>query len=201
MGKLVPVNREKDVPSPLEKSKGFSPARAVRYQCLRLRRLRGSPFFLARGVAIGVFVGLTPTIPFHTALILIFCAFLRGHPVAGVVVSLLVSNPLTIPAEYYISWKVGTVLTGSSFSWEKVEDLMALARESSMFEAIELVYVDSFSSMLSVLLGGVLFSLPFAVATYFLALHLYFQREKRRMSRLLKTNSYDSKSGEKLPRN
>ena len=187
MGELIPVNKVKNILHSAKKDKGISPGRTVRYQWIRLVRLRGDPFVLARGIAIGTFIGLTPTIPFHTILIIFFCAVGRGHLVAGLIVSLLVSNPLTIPLQYYISWKVGTILTGSSLSWEQVKDLMRIARDVSMLEAVKLIYINSFRSMLSVLLGGIVFSLPFAITSYFLALYLYIRRQKRRMNRLLKT--------------
>ena len=201
MGELVPVNKVKNILHFAKKDKGISPGRTVRYQWLRLVRLRGDPFVLARGIAIGTFIGLTPTIPFHTILTIFFCAVARGHLVAGLVVSLLVSNPFTIPLQYYISWKVGTILTGSSLSWEHVKDLMGLARDKSMFEAVKLIYINSFRSMISVLLGGIVFSLPFAIASYFSALYLYIQRQKRRMNRLLKTNHNDPESSKEISHN
>jgi uncharacterized protein (DUF2062 family) len=198
MGELVSANKRKNIFRFGKREPGIIPGRTVRYQWLRLLRLRGDPFVLARGVAIGTFIGLTPTIPFHTILIIFFCAVGRGHIVAGLVVSLLLSNPFTIPLQYYISWKVGTILTGSSLSWEHVKYLMGLARDASMFEAVKLIYINSFRSMVSVLLGGIVFSLPFAIISYFSALYLYIRRQKRRMNRLIKTNPNDSKSRKEI---
>jgi uncharacterized protein (DUF2062 family) len=189
MEELVPVKKGKNILHPAKRDKGISPGRTVRYQWLRLVRLRGDPFILARGITIGTFIGLTPTIPFHTILIIFFCAFGRGHLVAGLIVSLLVSNPLTIPLQYYISWKVGTILTGSSFSWEQVKYLMDIARDVNIFEAVKLIYVDSFRSMGSVVFGGIVFSLPFAIVSYFSALYLYTRRQKKRMNRFIKTKA------------
>ena len=201
MGELVPANKVKNILRSEKRDKGISPGRTIRYQWLRLVRLQGDPFVLARGIAIGTFIGLTPTIPFHTILIILFCAVGRGNLVAGLVVSLLVSNPLTIPLQYYISWKVGTILTGSSLSWEQVKYLMGIARDVNMFEAVRLIYVDSFRSMVSVLLGGIVFSLPFAITSYFSALYLYIRRQKRRTNRLNKTNPNDSKSSKEISHN
>jgi uncharacterized protein (DUF2062 family) len=201
MGELVPANKKRNILRSEKEDKGISPGRTVRYQWLRLLRLRGDPFVLARGVAIGIFIGLTPTIPFHTILIIFFCAVGRGNLVAGLIVSLLVSNPLTIPLQYYLSWKVGTILTGSSLSWEHLKYLMGLARDASMFEAVKLIYINSFRLMVSVLLGGIVFSLPFAITAYFSALYLYSCRQKRRMNRFIKTNHNDSKSSKETSHN
>jgi uncharacterized protein len=194
MGELISADKKRNSLSSGKDEKGISPARTVRYQWLRLLRLRGDSFNLARGVAIGVFIGLTPTIPFHTVLIIFFCAVGRGNLVAGIIVSFLVSNPFTIPLQYYVSWKVGTILTGSSLSWEHVNYLMSLARDKSIFEAVKLIYINSFRSMVSVLLGGIVFALPFAIISYFSAMYLYGRRQKRRMNRVIKNNHDDSKS-------
>ena len=40
--------------------------RTLKYCWLKLRRLQGDPKKLAWGMALGVFIGVTPTLPFHT---------------------------------------------------------------------------------------------------------------------------------------
>jgi len=197
MGELAPANKKRNSLSSGKDEKGISPGRTMRYQWLRLLRLRGDPLVLARGVAIGIFVGLTPTIPFHTVLIIFFCAVGRGNLVAGIIVSFLVSNPLTIPLHYYLSWKVGAILTGSSLSWETVKNFMDLDYDLNMFEAVKLLYINSFRSMLSILLGGIVFALPLAIAAYFSALFLYRKRRKRRNNRIIKTKHNDSSKPDK----
>lgn len=192
MGELTPANNKGNGLGSEKEEKGISPRRTMRYQWLRLLRLGGDPFVLARGVAIGFFVGLTPTIPFHTILIIFFCAVGRGNLVAGIIVSFLVSNPLTVPLQYYLSWKVGTVITGDSISWEAVKRFMDLDYDINMFEAVKLIYIKSFRSMLSILLGGIVFALPLSIAAYFSALFLYSKRQKRRMNRIIKTRQNDS---------
>lgn len=201
MEKLVPVKKRKNILYSAKRDKGINPGRTVRYQWLRLVRLKGDPFVLARGVAIGTFIGLTPTIPFHTILIIFFCVVGRGHLLAGLIVSLLASNPITIPLQYYISWQVGTILTGSSFSWEQVKYLMSIAHDVNIFEAVRLIYVDSFKLMVSVLLGGIVFSLPFAIIAYFSALRLYIRYQNKRMNRLLKTKVNDPESSKEISHN
>jgi hypothetical protein len=71
---------------------------------------------------------------------------------------------------------------------------MSLAHDISIFEAVKLIYINSFRSMVSVLLGGIVFSLPFAIISYFSALYLYGRRQKRRMNRVIKNNHNDSTS-------
>ncbi|MBW2465955.1 MAG: DUF2062 domain-containing protein, partial [Deltaproteobacteria bacterium] len=96
----------------------LEPRRAARYYYLRFIRLRGEPSVLARGIAVGTFIGITPTIPFHTILALLFSFILRGSKVAALLASVLVSNPLTFFPQYYFSWKIGNWFTPGNHSWE-----------------------------------------------------------------------------------
>ncbi|NIA09113.1 MAG: DUF2062 domain-containing protein [Nitrospiraceae bacterium] len=184
-----------------EKSKGLSPRRAFRYHLLRLLRLQGNPFSLARGIATGIFVALTPTIPFHTILTVIFCAIGRSNVVAGVIASLLISNPVTIPFQYLIAWKLGTILTGSSLTWEQVKDLMNIIHHSGILDAAKLIYMQGFKLIGSLLLGGVAFALPCAIIAYFSFLYFYRQRQKRRMNRILKDRPNDLEPSREMSNN
>lgn len=69
--------------------------------CLRFER--GD---MARGVAVGLFVGLTPTVGFQTLLMLPFCALLRGNFIAAFTIS-WVSNPLTMTPLYLAYFLLG----------------------------------------------------------------------------------------------
>ena len=111
---------------------------------------------------------------------------------AGLITSLLVSNPLTIPLEYYISWKIGTILTNSSLSWEQVEEFMSIIREATMLESVNFICLQGIDMIKSLLLGGVILSIPFAIISYFSALYLYARHQKRRIDRFFKTISDDS---------
>ena len=62
----------------------------------RIKELNGDPHYVALGMAIGVFVGVTPTIPFHTALALGLSFIFRGSKAAAAI-GVWFSNPITIP--------------------------------------------------------------------------------------------------------
>ena len=74
----------------------------------QLRELRGKPHELSLGIAIGVFVGITPTIPLHTVLAIALAVALRGSKLAAAL-GVWVANPLTIPIFYYGSYQLGRV--------------------------------------------------------------------------------------------
>lgn len=79
----------------------------------KIKRLQGNPHYIAMGMAIGVFVGVTPTIPFHTA-IAIALAFVLGGSKPAAAIGVWIANPLTIPVFYYGSFKVGVFLFGGN---------------------------------------------------------------------------------------
>ncbi len=80
---------------------------------LKIRHLEGDPHFVALGLAIGVFVGVTPTIPFHTVLAVAFAALFKGSKAAAAI-GVWFSNPVTIPVFYFFSYRTGIFLFGIS---------------------------------------------------------------------------------------
>jgi len=73
----------------------------------KVKRLEGDPHFIALGFAIGVFVGMTPTIPFHTVLAVVLAFLFKGSKAAAAI-GVWFSNPVTIPLFYFLSYRVGT---------------------------------------------------------------------------------------------
>ena len=75
---------------------------------------------LARGVAVGMFVGLTPTVGFQTLLMVGLCVLLRASFPAAFLVS-WISNPFTAGILYFAFHRVGEALfgdlIGGSLSW------------------------------------------------------------------------------------
>ena len=78
----------------------FTPLRTTRYFVLRFMRLRGSPYSLAMGTALGIFIGITPTIPLHTVAIIGITLLLRVSTLAGLIAGTVVCNPLTLVPQY-----------------------------------------------------------------------------------------------------
>lgn len=60
----------------------------------------------ARGIAVGLFVGLTPTVGFQTVFMILGCMVLRGNFPAAFAIS-WVSNPLTMGPLYWGFYSIG----------------------------------------------------------------------------------------------
>jgi len=162
----------------------MNPHRAARYYYLRFIRLKGDPKTLARGVAIGVFIGITPTIPLHTVLILLGCWLLSGNTVAGILSSVMVSNPLTIPFQYYLCWSIGNRLLPGHISWSRIQELLILFRSDAGFsECLAALFHMSSDALLVMNTGGLLLALPCAAASYIASLRFFTFIHRKRMDR------------------
>jgi uncharacterized protein (DUF2062 family) len=80
----------------------------------RFISLKGNPEQVAIGLSIGVFVGITPTIPFHTVLAFILALALKQNCTASVLGATAIGNPLTIPFLYITEYHLGKYLLGSN---------------------------------------------------------------------------------------
>jgi hypothetical protein len=155
--------------------------RLMKYYFLRLQRLQGSPYALAGGTAIGVFIGLTPTIPFHTVLIIFFSLLTRTSAIAGIITSWIVCNPLTYLPIYYLSAVVGNHLTPYELNLQTVRSALEQAMAGDGIQSSAAILVESGYQVLVVMgVGGLCLALPLAIASYYLAYVFFLQIKKRR---------------------
>lgn len=161
----------------------FGLQRTLRYYYLRFIRLKGDPGTLARGVAIGSFIGVTPTIPFHTILVLVLAILFRASKVAGILLSWLVSNPLTFFPQYYLAWKIGTCITPYKFSWPKVQSTMDLLSNGSFLENVAMITHLGREIIICMVAGGIVLALPVATLLYFLSKAFFIRLERNRLEK------------------
>ena len=76
------------------KYRGHQLGRPFRYLYLRFIRLRGTAEEVARGMALGVFIGLTPTMGIQMPLAFFFAMLLKENKIAAVI-GVWISNPMT----------------------------------------------------------------------------------------------------------
>jgi uncharacterized protein (DUF2062 family) len=142
----------------------------------RLRRfyktfisLKGEPAEIATGMAMGVFISVTPTIPFHTVLIFLIGVALRQNITAAYLSSWIVSNPVTIPLLYISQYKLGRFILGMSGGAFHFQDynLRVLAALGSEI-------------IVPLLVGGICMAPLFAVPAYFISLHFIKRIRNRR---------------------
>ena len=95
----------------------------------KVKKLRGEPHYIATGMAIGVFVGITPTIPFHTVIAVAMAFIFKGSKPAAAI-GVWIANPITIPILYIGSFKFGTLLLNRpipfNVKFESINELLSL---------------------------------------------------------------------------
>ncbi|MBA1146758.1 DUF2062 domain-containing protein [Ectothiorhodospiraceae bacterium WFHF3C12] len=112
---------------------------------------------IARGVAVGLFVGLTPTVGVQTLLMIAGCVMLRGNFPAAFLVS-WVSNPLTM-APLYVAFNA----------------LGRVAFEPLVRPSVKLTGVEGTAVVeaLLTLLGSLMLAVPISLLGYAVALWVW----------------------------
>lgn len=114
-------------------------------------------YTLARGVAVGLFIGLTPTVGIQTALMLGASALLRANFPAAFLASCL-NNPVTFPAFYFGFNQLGEVLMRYlPIRFTSLSDLEEEIAEETV----------------ALLLGSLVVATPVAVVGYFVFLYVW----------------------------
>lgn len=140
----------------------------------RFKRLQGEPRYIAMGMAIGVFVSVTPTIPFHTIIAVALAFVLKGSKPAAAI-GVWFSNPVTIPLFYIGSFRVGTFFLNKSIPF------------NTKFESITELMTLGLDVTIAMIAGGAILGIVPAIIAYFVT-YKFFKaiREKVRRRKLLK---------------
>ena len=109
--------------------RGVGFIRQVKLMVVRFVRLRGLPDEIAKGVALGIFIGMTPTFGFQMAIAIFFAYLLRENRLAAIL-GVWVTNPVTAPFIYAAEYEVGHRLLGmerfelpSELTWQAYSTL------------------------------------------------------------------------------
>ncbi|MBN1548562.1 MAG: DUF2062 domain-containing protein [Syntrophaceae bacterium] len=131
--------------------------------------LKGEPKHIARGFAMGVFVGVTPTIPFHTGLLVALGLASRQNITSAYIGSWAISNPLTIAPFYILEYKIGEYLLDMG-------DKPLVLKDYSIMSIMSFGWDVTFP----LLTGGIILAPLFAVPAYFLAHRLVLAIRRKR---------------------
>ena len=148
--------------------------RKLRLFYLRLLRLRGEPEEVAGGLAIGVFIGFTPTVPLHTVLAVLIALLFRKSKLAAAL-GCWIANPFVLPFIYVLDYQVGHFMLGT----ERLSlDLSALSGS----------YLINLGSEIAIplFIGGLVVGLFSVLPSYFLTKRLVVLYRGRRRKRFEK---------------
>lgn len=111
--------------------------RKIKLFFLKLARERASTYEISLGAAIGTFISVFPTFGLGMPLVAILSRFFKFNVVVALAFS-VISNPFTSPFFLLMSYKVGSVITGSQI------DLSADNWKSTLSEAGIAVLLGTF---------------------------------------------------------
>lgn len=145
------IKKEPETPKPAR----YPIAPKLKEIVSKLKQLDGDPHYISTGVAIGVFIAMTPTIPFHSILAIIL-AFLFHASKAAAFIGAWASNPVTIPFIYLANYKIGMFLIGNSTHCDdKYQSIIQLCKLG-------------FEVPLAMMAGGMILGIPVAFTAYFI---------------------------------
>ena len=142
----------------------------------RFVKIRGRPREIALGFALGIFIGMTPTMGIQMLIAVFFAAILKWSKISAAF-GVLITNPFTSPFIYGLTYIVGAKLLGmkaamtlpDELTWSIVKEMLKNA--PAIFGALTV--------------GGILIGLPLAVLCYYLsfaAVNRYRQSIKFKVS-------------------
>jgi uncharacterized protein (DUF2062 family) len=166
--------------------------RQLKYFYLRLLRLKGEPHELAIGMAVGVFAGMMPILPFQIALAVALALCFRASKITAAL-GTWISNPLNWYFLYLYDYKLGAYLLGIEGGQEIIKTVMASIYRG---DEIAVIWNTLFSAGVSIvsalLIGGIIVGIAAAIPSYFLFLWLFQKvkiwRRKRKEKKAARAN-------------
>jgi uncharacterized protein len=159
----------------------------------RFIELKGAPREIALGFALGLFVGMSPFFGMHIAISLVFASLLGWNKFSAII-GINITNILTAPFVYAVTYRVGAKVAGFTrhVCWPASPNY---AEFLHLLKASPLILLD-------LCVGGVLLGIPIAVAGYYAAFNAVtaYRRGARRAARKVKrpgTNSQTNERNEK----
>ncbi|MBW2478172.1 MAG: DUF2062 domain-containing protein [Deltaproteobacteria bacterium] len=139
--------------------RGVGFIRQVKLMLVRFVRLRGLPEEIAKGVALGIFIGMTPTFGLQMAIALFFAYLLKENRLAAIL-GVWITNPITAPVIYAIEYEMGRIILGM--------DRASLPSEFTFKAYAEL----GWNILLPIWVGGLVAGIILGALSYFITLRL-----------------------------
>jgi uncharacterized protein (DUF2062 family) len=161
-----------------------------------LRRAQGTPKSIARGVGIGLFIALTPTVGVQSLLVTACAVPLRANlPVS--LVMCWITNPITL-IPFYVSyywvgaWLLNVPMGGYSAIADRIREQFALLPELGFIDSMKPLGMEILWPMC---VGSLVLSTVIAWPSYHMTLHTLRRRKARREAARAKTIGTDGEAG------
>ena len=126
----------------------------------RFLKIRGHPREIALGLALGLFIAMSPFMGVQTAMAVCLAALFKWNKISAAI-GVWLSNPLTAPVIYSATWFVGSKITGITLTDNMLQTF-------SFKATLQLLHKTP--AILSTLtIGGMILVIPAAIVTYYIA--------------------------------
>ena len=133
---------------------------AVRKVYERFVKIRGQPREIALGFALGIFIGMTPTMGIQMPIAVFFAAMLKWSKISAAL-GVCITNPFTSPFIYGFTYIVGAKLLGLKATLNLPEDLT--------WSIVKEILKNAPAIFAALTVGGIIIGLPLAILSYYLS--------------------------------
>jgi len=154
-----------------------------------LLKIRGEPREIALGFALGIFIGMSPTMGFQMPIAVFFAAIFRYNKVSAAM-GVWITNPLSAPFLYGITYLIGAKLIG-------IREIIPISGEFDI-TTLKILLSKAPEIVWALIVGGIVTGIPLAVISYYLcysAVQRYQDDIKRRLAK--QKEKFDRKREEK----
>ena len=123
----------------------------------RFVKLRGNPREIALGFALGLFVGMTPSMGFQMVIAAALAASLKWDKISAAM-GVWITNPVTAPFIYSVTYFVGAKIYGTSKIFTPPDELTVTIAKKILAKSPGIFY--------SLTIGGIVLGVPLAIAGY-----------------------------------
>jgi uncharacterized protein len=169
----------------------------IKYLYVRLLRLKGEPHELALGMAIGIFSGMMPVLPFQIALAIAIALFFKASKITAAL-GTWVRNPLNWYFVYFLDYKLGAYLLGLEGGYEIIKSVLAsIYRHDEISVIWNTLFSSGFAIVSALLIGGMITGIVAAVPSYFISLWAFQKikiwRQKKKEKKAVRVNRIKKK--------
>ncbi len=128
--------------------------------------LDDTPHSIALGTAIGMFIGMTPTVGIQMGLVLIFAFLVRplfSFNKVAAVLTVYISNPFTVAPIYWGCYKLGTVFVEGNVTYEDFAAIVEYHNFREWWDTATSLIVDVGTPLL---VGSLIVAVVTSVPTY-----------------------------------
>jgi len=137
----------------------------------------GSADRVARGAALGFFIGWLPLVGVQMGLAFGLCTITRASFIASLP-GVWLSNPVTMVPMYFFINRVGAHVVGKAITWQEMENIWRHVSTLGIMQGTRYLFVETASVTLAMLVGGTIIGLINAFIAYPIVVRLVHRYQR-----------------------